>query len=1360
MAPDETPRAAEAIRDRLRQYELTGDPTLVTGGQARREAAELLAGSPGVEEYLLAGRLAWYRHLAFGERRNVRELVDALRLLAPVYASAPDRLPPPLRVVYEAAQPDTPLLDASRLAAAAIELLNAEEPDTVLAIALQRLAIAHCEDNRLRPELLDGLGAALVRRFTERQDADLLRESVTVRRHAVALAKSGDPAVPSMLSSLANALYRLFVVLGESAHLSEAVAAAQRAVELSPAEDAGLPDRYSDLSEMLFAKFMTTADVTGQLIPEDALEAAGAASSALSRGGEAHPRRDLHQALYDQAWEALQLIAMANHQGDEPIEMMNVNLRKTQIALLRAELESAAEADPPIRAGLLRSLAEVHLDRFEAVASRLDLDDGIRAARAAVDTSPPTHPDHFRILRILARALLASYRVSGDLDALRTAVDTYQQVANLTPPDCEDRADILSETASLLLTQCRPGETDALDNAISTARAAVMAAEPDSGAHGRALAGLGTALELRYRSGEGTQADLDEGIEMQLLGLNQLPEDHPDWSPALANVASGLLLRYGLLRQDSDLDEAVARARDAMDAVRSRPDQWMRIAEPSDVLADALVIRYRSRGDLSDLDEAITVLKVAVEAAPLGLQVVTRYCEDLAMYFLLRYERSDAEEDLDQASEFSLRAVESAPDNVDALTARAFALFTRAKDDEALTDEAIAVAWQALERTPQGSATSPALLRSLAYMLTTKAYRILASSTLGSSARPRRLRDWPREWKKRYSVGLLAMEAQELLEEAVRSDPDDYPICAAELGDVLVLLHRTLRRSRRVQDKAASYYRTTALSESTPPDLRLSAARRWGLALAATQDWDGATDAYALAIDLLPQLAPRSLRHADREHGLSNVSGLAADAAACAVRAGRPVDAVRLFEAGRGVLWAQELEERDESTRLREQVPDLANRFERLRELIGHSGTDMAPGPAMTDSFGWRAVSDPPTPGAAAAARQRLTDDWRTLLAEIRALPGFTDFLSAPELEGMPLHPGVVGPVALLSASAHGGCALLLHPDGRVDPLPLPLLTDRSTTKKASEFLLALEVLHQHDVSLRDQKTAQDTIRATLTWLWTVVVAPVLDRLGFTRAAPTRLLPRIWCSPSGPLSCFPLHAAMSDSGERALDRAVFSYTSTARALRRAQALPQLPDNDARVLVVAMPETQGELPLPAALDEARSLVRTFNATELIGSAATHDAVRSALPSYGIVHFACHGRYDPAHPAESRLLLYDHQTHPFTVREVSQLHLPRARLAYLSACSTASFSGVLVDEAIHLSAAFQSAGFPQVIGTLWPVADAIAAEVCEAVYTGLRTGHGGGLEIGQAARALHGAIRELSDRYPATPSLWAAYLHVGP
>lgn len=111
-------------------------------------------------------------------------------------------------------------------------------------------------------------------------------------------------------------------------------------------------------------------------------------------------------------------------------------------------------------------------------------------------------------------------------------------------------------------------------------------------------------------------------------------------------------------------------------------------------------------------------------------------------------------------------------------------------------------------------------------------------------------------------------------------------------------------------------------------------------------------------------------------------------------------------------------------------------------------------------------------------------------------------------------------------------------------------------------------------------------------------------------------------------------------------------------------------------------------------------------------------------------------------------------------LSQISLDHAHLAYLSACSTANPGTTdFLDEAIHLTSAFQLAGFPHVIGTLWPINDRLAVEVAESFYIHLTIGPRGTLDPSQAATALHHTIRALRDRYPATPSLWAAYLHAG-
>jgi CHAT domain-containing protein len=55
----------------------------------------------------------------------------------------------------------------------------------------------------------------------------------------------------------------------------------------------------------------------------------------------------------------------------------------------------------------------------------------------------------------------------------------------------------------------------------------------------------------------------------------------------------------------------------------------------------------------------------------------------------------------------------------------------------------------------------------------------------------------------------------------------------------------------------------------------------------------------------------------------------------------------------------------------------------------------------------------------------------------------------------------------------------------------------------------------------------------------------------------------------------------------------------------------------------------------------------------------------------------------------------------VRKVSERHLKEARVAYLSACSTAENRAAnLAAEVIHLASGFQVAGFGHVIEFMWP------------------------------------------------------------
>jgi CHAT domain-containing protein len=215
-----------------------------------------------------------------------------------------------------------------------------------------------------------------------------------------------------------------------------------------------------------------------------------------------------------------------------------------------------------------------------------------------------------------------------------------------------------------------------------------------------------------------------------------------------------------------------------------------------------------------------------------------------------------------------------------------------------------------------------------------------------------------------------------------------------------------------------------------------------------------------------------------------------------------------------------------------------------------------------------------------------------------------------------------------------------------------------------------------------------------------------------------------------------------------------SVRSLRHARQRQAASAGVPD---RSLVVAMPVTAGLADLRNVHTETELLTGVLPGPHIL-TEPDRARVLAELPRHSIAHFACHGSYDIDNPANSRLLLADHERNPLTVGDLNAVNLDAARLAYLSACHTALNSAdQLLDEAMHLAGALQAAGFPQVVGTLWELDDEVAVEITEDFYRGLRTQDT--LDLGRAAYSLHRAVRAQRANYPETPSLWASHMHFG-
>lgn len=467
---------------------------------------------------------------------------------------------------------------------------------------------------------------------------------------------------------------------------------------------------------------------------------------------------------------------------------------------------------------------------------------------------------------------------------------------------------------------------------------------------------------------------------------------------------------------------------------------------------------------------------------------------------------------------------------------------------------------------------------------------------------------------------------------------------------------------------AESAYAEAARTVGAPLQVRGLATQQWAQLAAENGDFDAATEAYRLAVDLLPELVAELERRDDQEHQLQPFAGLASDAAACALNRGAdPAEALDLLERGRCVLFS-------------------------------------------------RALGEPPV---------RVDEVVRSQVA-------------------------AHGPVVVVNVSRFGSHALVLTAD-ETRVIPLYRLTPEAIQDRRVALDLAQDLLRAPTAAAELRHAAGRFVTSLLGWLWDVIAGPVLDTLGLGPAPDP--LPRLWWLPTGQLSLLPLHAAghhAAADGRSTLDRVVSSYTPTLHQLLRARASVARRPPD-RSLVVAIGETAGAR-LPAARGEA-AVAGTYlpNARVLLDEAADPATVRTHLATAGWVHIACHATTDVADPSANRLALTGGY---LSVVDVGRMRVPDAYFAYLSACGTARGGDVLSDEVIHIASAFQLAGYPHVIGTLWPIVDDVAARIATDLYADLAP-------AADPARLLHTAVRRIRDEYAGnSPLLWSSHLHTGP
>ncbi|MGQ4380273.1 CHAT domain-containing protein [Streptomyces sp. SAS_267] len=1313
-------RWQDAVAARLERVSETESLAPVLEPMALVEARELTAlildDERDLDARFLLGWLHWYRYHALPKGQDHDDQLAMVEMFLPCFIGGTDLELLPEQLVPYLAYRAVPHAEELLLRAAASSDLHL----ITTAAELWRRIADHAErDPADCSSALQNLAALLQMKFLRTGLAADLDEAIRVGREAVAATPADDPDRGARLSNLGGSLRTSFERTGALADLDEAIRVGREAVDLTPA---GGPERaaaLTNLSTTLRAGFVQVGLVAGLD------EAVGLGREAVSLTPAGEPGRAVRLAN-------LGAVLLARYDVAGVLDDLGEAIRVSR------EAAAGTPAGSPERPGVLLNLGNMLRARFERTGSLADLDEAVATLDDAVESAPTTHPERGFIMAGLGGALHRRFQqggVEGDLDR---AVANLRKAVNGTAFDHVGRADLLTSLTTVLQTKYEmTGRQDDLDEAVRIGREAVEDFPAGSPNRAVILATLGNVLTGRFER-IGVQEDLDEAIAVLQEAAACAPTGDPRRAAVVTSLGNALRHRADRTGSQEDRNAASARFHEAVDAADD--DQVDRVSALVN-LSNVLTNRFESTGDLTDLNEGIRLLRKAVAATSADQPDWPRVQSNLAGALQHRFTRTGDKADLDEAIRVGRQAVEATPadhsERPGRLTNLGLALQARYLEDResADLDEAISRLAEVVSLVHPDHPERPSFLTNL------------GGSLYSRFVRSESLRD---------------------LDEAIRADREavdtigaTHPLRPKLLSNLAVDLRARFVMSEEPADLAAALarYEEVAGDELAAPSVRIRAARSAG-ELAADTEPGRAAALLELAVRLLPQVAPRQLGRNDQQFALGGFADLAADAAALALndpatpKDQRPALALRLLEAGRAVLLSRALEAHSDLTDLMNSHRALADRFVDLRNQLDQPSAELA------GDGGTAAVE------AVGRERRRLATAWTDLLAEIREQEGFKTFAEPPETEDL-LAQAAERSVVVFNLSEYRSDALLLTADG-IDCLPLPHLSLVMARGMATVFHLAVADATRAR-TIPERVAAQEQLNLPLRGLWEFAARPVLDALGYTGApAPGQEWPRVWWVPGGVLGMLPVHAAgyhddPSDPAARAvLDRVVSSYIPTVGALRHARRDPEpaSPDTAGRALIVAMPTTPGgPRPLGHVCDEAdRLAARLPGSTVLVEPEPTRSNVLSLLATFPIAHFACHGVNDPGDPSQSRLLLHDHEDAPLTVAALAPVRLRHARLAYLSACESALTTDTkLVDEAIHLASAFQLAGYRHVIGTLWAIDDSWAVRIADDFYAGLVTDRVP--DTDRAAHALHHAVRAVRHTLRATPSLWAAHLHVG-
>ena len=231
---------------------------------------------------------------------------------------------------------------------------------------------------------------------------------------------------------------------------------------------------------------------------------------------------------------------------------------------------------------------------------------------------------------------------------------------------------------------------------------------------------------------------------------------------------------------------------------------------------------------------------------------------------------------------------------------------------------------------------------------------------------------------------------------------------------------------------------------------------------------------------------------------------------------------------------------------------------------------------------------------------------------------------------------------------------------------------------------------------------------------------------------------RLYLVPHGPLHYIPFQALVAPDGNTLLREKApaLVYTPSATILFHHER--EKPGQGPASCLALGYNDRAAAQLYFAEEEARGIARLTGGTALVGSSPKKEALYRQALNHRLLHFSCHGEFDPQSPLASTLHLAPGEA--LTALDVlSHLRL-RCDLVTLSACESGLSRVRRGDELIGLIRAFMHAGAPALVSTLWRVDERSTLILMERFYQQVRTG----TDFAQALKRAQLYLRNLTRK----------------